>query len=355
MSGQLWAQNEKDWIFLGDVPVTLDRLHKEGWTIALVSNQATWNANAANKFTSILEALYEANGWTPWCLVAIDKKDKVYRKPGRGLYDLLIKELGTVKEVRMCGDAVGVSDPYSPYQWSDVDSGFAKDTAQRVATELPLDEAQFLDFSARTLFGINPEELGSPSTAALSSLGLFTAGALVPLVPWFITRGTTATIASVVATAVASMLVGGWVSRSSDRPVAAGAVRQLLIVIAASAVTYGIGKAFGTAIASWLAQAHYRRPGPREMVLVPPPRAFRVPLSDKVVGHHFQARGGHAGDLLAWVRAEFPEASLRELLRAYHYLLKTTELDRGGRRRTLPHPEAEITSIAIQGSARGKS
>jgi len=125
-SGQLWAQNEKDWIFLGDVPGTLDRLHKEGWTIALVSNQATWNANAANKFTSILEALYEANGWTPWCLVAIDKKDKVYRKPGRGLYDLLIKELGTIKEVRMCGDAVGVTDAYLPYQWSDVDSGFAK-------------------------------------------------------------------------------------------------------------------------------------------------------------------------------------------------------------------------------------
>ena len=127
-SGRLWAQDEKDWIFLGDIPGTLDRLHKEGWTVALVSNQGTWSASsdASNKFTSILEALYEANGWTPWCLVAIDKKDKVYRKPGRGLYDLLLKEIGAVKEVRMCGDAVGVRDPYAPYQWSDVDSGFAK-------------------------------------------------------------------------------------------------------------------------------------------------------------------------------------------------------------------------------------
>jgi hypothetical protein len=34
----------------------------------------------------------------------------------------------------------------------------------------------------------------------------------------------------------------------SDRPVAAGALRQLLIVVAASAVTYGIGRAFGTTI-----------------------------------------------------------------------------------------------------------
>jgi VIT1/CCC1 family predicted Fe2+/Mn2+ transporter len=130
-----------------------------------------------------------------------------------------------------------------------VDTGFALDTAQRVAAELPLDETQFLHFCARTLFGLNPDELGSPITAALSSLGLFTAGALVPLVPWFVTHGTPATIASVVATAVASVAVGAWVSRSSDTSIARGAIRQLLIVVAASAVTYGIGKLFGTAIA----------------------------------------------------------------------------------------------------------
>lgn len=128
-------------------------------------------------------------------------------------------------------------------------SGFARDTAQRVATELPLDERQFLDFCSRTLFGLDPDELGSPVTAALSSLALFTAGAAVPLVPWFITEGTAAVVASVVATAIASMAVGAWVSRSADRPVAIGAARQLLIVVVTSAVTYGIGTAFGTAIA----------------------------------------------------------------------------------------------------------
>ena len=85
------------------------------------------------------------------------------------------------------------------------------------------------------------------------------------------------------------------------------------------------------------------------------PRTFRVPLSDKVVGHHFLARGGHVADLLQWLRQEFPAASLRETLRAYHFLLKTTDLDRGGPRRTLRHPEAEITSFEIEGSARGIS
>ncbi len=130
-----------------------------------------------------------------------------------------------------------------------VESGFARDTAQRVATELPLGERQFLDFCAKTMFGLDPNELGSPATAALSSLALFTVGAAVPLAPWFVTDGTTAVIASVVATAIASMAVGAWVSRSADRPIGVGASRQLFIVIATSAVTYGIGRAFGTAIA----------------------------------------------------------------------------------------------------------
>ena len=74
-----------------------------------------------------------------------------------------------------------------------------------------------------------------------------------------------------------------------------------------------------------------------------------------MVGHHFLGRGGAAPDLLAWLRTEFPDASLRELLRAYHFLLKRTEVDRSGPRRTLWHPEADITSNEIQGSARGIS
>ncbi len=112
-------------------------------------------------------------------------------------------------------------------------------------------------------------------------------------------------------------------------------------------------KPFGTAIATWLALAFYKRANPAQMILVPPPKPFRIPLSDKVVRHHFHRAGGHAEDLLPWLRAEFPEASLREILRAYHYLLKSTDVNRGIRRRTLSHPEAHITSNEIQGSARG--
>jgi vacuolar iron transporter family protein len=127
-------------------------------------------------------------------------------------------------------------------------AGFGRETARAASTELPLDEPRFLRFAATTLFGINPDELGSPVTAALSSLSWFAAGALVPLVPWFFTGGVLATWVSVGLTGTASVAVGAVVSRSSGRGPVLGAVRQLGIVAAASAVTYAIGRLFGTAV-----------------------------------------------------------------------------------------------------------
>jgi vacuolar iron transporter family protein len=128
------------------------------------------------------------------------------------------------------------------------DAGLARETAQRASTELPLSGDKFLDFTARTVFGLNPDELGSPRIAALSSLALFAVGAIIPLAPWFFTSGTVATVISVAATGVASLAVGGWVSSNANRPLVLGALRQLGIVIIASAITYAIGAIFGTTV-----------------------------------------------------------------------------------------------------------
>lgn len=113
-------------------------------------------------------------------------------------------------------------------------------------------------------------------------------------------------------------------------------------------------KPFGTAIATWLAQAWYRRrEAPDEGLAQPPGGHFRVPLSDKVVAHHFRARGGSAEDLMPWLLQEFPEASLREVLRAYHHLLKTTEVARTREQRVLRHPEGDIQGCRIGGTVHG--
>jgi bifunctional polynucleotide phosphatase/kinase len=130
-SGRRSALDANDWLFLGPIPSVLNELHRQGWTIALISNQSDWTTTPGPKakIESVLAALKEANGWAPWCLVATatrKEKDTVYRKPGRGLYDVLLSHLGSVESVHMCGDAIGPSDPYPPYQWSDSDRLFAK-------------------------------------------------------------------------------------------------------------------------------------------------------------------------------------------------------------------------------------
>lgn len=129
-----------------------------------------------------------------------------------------------------------------------IEDGFARDTAKKASTELPLDEDKFLSFTARTVFGVHPGVLGSPVTAAVSSLALFSVGALIPLAPWFVTEGTAAVVVSVVLTAIASLFVGGLVSWWSGNSPTRGGGRQLAIVVLASGVTYGIGSLFGTAI-----------------------------------------------------------------------------------------------------------
>lgn len=133
-SGRRWAADATDWIFLGDIPDLFRRYHENGHIIALVSNQSEWKLSDTPraKFQSILDALTAANGWAPWCLVATAKakeKDTVYRKPGRGLYDLLLANLSLPtppRELMMCGDACGSTDPYPPYGWSDSDRKFAE-------------------------------------------------------------------------------------------------------------------------------------------------------------------------------------------------------------------------------------
>jgi DNA 3'-phosphatase len=104
-----------------------------GWTIALVSNQshAHTDPGCLGKIEALLAALEAANGWRPIVLVATGKSKKkdIYRKPARGLYDVLLSRLRltatNVEAVTVCGDAVGADDPYPPYRWSDSDRGFA--------------------------------------------------------------------------------------------------------------------------------------------------------------------------------------------------------------------------------------
>ncbi|MEU5880206.1 VIT1/CCC1 transporter family protein [Spirillospora sp. NPDC047279] len=125
------------------------------------------------------------------------------------------------------------------------DVGLSEETARKAAEEIGSDDTRLYETSALRLVGITTDELGSPWTAALSSLLLFTLGGLAPLLPWLFGSGAAAVVWSIALTAAGGLVVGGVVARSSDRPVPYGAFRQLLIILLAAGVTYGCGLLVG--------------------------------------------------------------------------------------------------------------
>jgi vacuolar iron transporter family protein len=123
--------------------------------------------------------------------------------------------------------------------------GVEPDVAGQLAAEMMRTPELALETHAREELGINPRALGSPVGAGLSSFAAFSIGALVPLIPWLITVGTAAIVASVAAAGVAAVLVGAALAAFTLRPWWWSALRQLGISAVAAAVTYGIGSAVG--------------------------------------------------------------------------------------------------------------
>ncbi len=128
-------------------------------------------------------------------------------------------------------------------------NGIHKTTAQKAAKELGADDQHLHEVYASRVMGINPDELGSPWTAAGSSFLLFTLGSVVALWPWFVMDGVMAVAVSIISTAAGGLATGGYVAYSSGKSLSYGAVRQFLIVMFAAGVTYGIGYLFGVSVA----------------------------------------------------------------------------------------------------------
>jgi VIT1/CCC1 family predicted Fe2+/Mn2+ transporter len=126
--------------------------------------------------------------------------------------------------------------------------GVEPETARKLASEMMRDPELALETHAREELGIDPAALGSPLQAALSSFVTFSLGALVPLVPWFFSRGGAATVASLVLAALAAVGVGGVLARFTGRSRLFSASRQLLFSMVPAAITFAIGKAVGVGV-----------------------------------------------------------------------------------------------------------
>lgn len=123
--------------------------------------------------------------------------------------------------------------------------GLPKEDAERLAAHIVADEETALDTLAREELGIVPDDLGSPWTAALASFILFSLGAMIPVVPFLFGDGARAIIASAGLSGVALFALGGGITLLTGRSVWYSGGRQVLLGLAAAAVTFGIGSVIG--------------------------------------------------------------------------------------------------------------
>jgi len=120
--------------------------------------------------------------------------------------------------------------------------GVPPDDAETVARILMANPNVALDTHSRLELGIDPDDPGSSMQAAAVSFVSFSVGAILPLLPWFFTSGTTAVVASVVIGGSAALALGAAIGSFSGQGVWRTAGRQLLAAVVAASVTYGVGR-----------------------------------------------------------------------------------------------------------------
>jgi VIT1/CCC1 family predicted Fe2+/Mn2+ transporter len=121
--------------------------------------------------------------------------------------------------------------------------GVPIEAARTVANALIGDHAKALDTLAREELGLNPDDLGSPIGAAVSSFLAFCIGASLPLIPFLFGLGQGVLIAAALS-GVALFAVGAVLSLFSGKSAWLGGLRMFLIGSAAAAATYFIGSLF---------------------------------------------------------------------------------------------------------------
>ena len=123
--------------------------------------------------------------------------------------------------------------------------GMGAGPAREMAEAVMQDPEVALETHAREELGIDPDALGQPLKASLSSFVTFSIGATIPLLPYLFGSGTAALVAAVVLSVIAALAVGAALARFTGRPIGRSAARQLLFSAVPAAITYAIGSAVG--------------------------------------------------------------------------------------------------------------
>src|SRR6266487_3281808 len=124
--------------------------------------------------------------------------------------------------------------------------GIDRETANRMAERIMAQGEAALDTLAREELGIDPEELGGSAwTASIMSFMLFAIGAVIPVIPFAFGSGTVAVLFSLVLGILGLFIVGVGITLTTGASLLKSAGRQVLLGLAAAAITFGIGSLVG--------------------------------------------------------------------------------------------------------------
>ena len=127
--------------------------------------------------------------------------------------------------------------------------GLSPELAEQVAQELSQKPESLIDTMVREELGLNPEQLGDPWRAAISSFAAFSLGAVIPLIPFLVWHAADwnvdywALIVGVVASIATLAVAGLFTSLVTSRNPLYSAGRSVFVGILAAGVTFGIGSA----------------------------------------------------------------------------------------------------------------
>jgi VIT1/CCC1 family predicted Fe2+/Mn2+ transporter len=126
--------------------------------------------------------------------------------------------------------------------------GIPLEEARDMAKRLVANPEKALDLITREELGLNPEELGSPIGAAISSFLTFCVGACVPLIPFLLGYTTDGIWIAAILAGIALFGVGTALSLFSGKNALLGGARMLAVGSVAAGATYSIGTLFGASI-----------------------------------------------------------------------------------------------------------
>lgn len=126
--------------------------------------------------------------------------------------------------------------------------GVAPDQAGTIAAMILNDPEKGLATLVKEELGLDPKGLASPYQAAGASFLSFAVGAVVPLVPYLVTRGSGAFLGTLIATTASLLAVGAAISLFTGRNPVRSALRQAMIGALAAGATFLIGKLLGVSV-----------------------------------------------------------------------------------------------------------